>query len=127
MFSVFAGILSGALLVLSLPKPDLYPLAWFALTPWLYVIASGPTLRRMFAASYAAGLVFFAGTFYWISETMMIYGGLSIALAIVVGVLFVAVYGLYFVLFGLALRYALNQFGARSLFFAAPLWVTVEV
>ncbi|HYR44017.1 MAG TPA: apolipoprotein N-acyltransferase [Terriglobia bacterium] len=127
MFPVFAGILSGALVVLSLPKPDLYPLAWIALTPWLYVIASGPMLRRMFAVSYAAGLVFFAGTFYWFSETMVIYGGLSIPLAIAVGVLFVAVYGLYFVLFGLGLRYALNQFGPRGLFFAAPLWVIVEL
>src|SRR5947207_13495654 len=90
------GIVSGILLVLSLPKPDLYPLAWIALTPWLYVIASNPPLRRAFSASYAAGLVFFAGTFYWMSETMVIYGGLSIPLAILVGVLFVTVYGLYF-------------------------------
>ena len=127
MFSVFAGILSGALLVLSLPKPDFYPLAWVALMSWLYVIASGSTLRRTFTASYAAGLVFFAGTFYWFSETMVIYGGLSIPLAIGVGVLFVIVYALYFVLFGLGLHYALNQFGARGLFFAAPLWVTVEL
>ena len=127
MFSVFAGILSGALLALSLPKPDFYPLAWVALIPWLYVIASGSTLRRTFTASYAAGVVFFAGTFYWFSETMVIYGGLSIALAIAVGVLFVVVYALYFVLFGLGLHYARNQFGARGLFFAAPLWVAVEL
>src|SRR5947209_4933325 len=120
------GIASGILLVLSLPKPDLYPLAWIALTPWLYVIASGSTLRRMFAASYAAGLVFFAGAFYWFSETMVIFGGLSIPVAIGIGVLFIAVYGLYFVLFGLGLHYAVNEFGARGLFFAAPLWVTGE-
>src|SRR5204862_2715487 len=50
-----------------------------------------------------------------------------IPLAILVGVLFVTVYGLYFVLFGLALHYAVKQFGARGLFFAAPLWVAVEV
>src|ERR1051325_8086789 len=63
-----AGTLSGLLLVLSLPKPDLYPLAWIALIPWLYVIGSGITLRQTFLASYAGGLVFFAGTFYWIAE-----------------------------------------------------------
>src|SRR5438309_3994420 len=90
------GIVSGILLVLSLPKPDLYPLAWIALTPWLYVIGGGPTLRHTLAVAYAAGVVFFAGTFYWISETMAIYGGLSITLAIGVGALFVIVFALYF-------------------------------
>ena len=68
------GIASGILLVLSLPKPDLYPLAWIALIPWLYIVASGPDLRRTVTCAYAAGLVFFGGTFYWISETMAIYG-----------------------------------------------------
>src|SRR5437879_4444201 len=106
MVAVLAGVLSGALLVLSLPKPDLYPLAWIALVPWMFVVAHGGTPRRSLAASYAAGLVFFAGTFYWISETMVIYGGLSIAEAVGVGILFVIVYALYFVLFGLALHYA---------------------
>src|SRR5207247_2490856 len=51
------GIVSGILLVLSLPKPDLYPLAWIALTPWLYVMGGVPTLRPSLAAAYAAGLV----------------------------------------------------------------------
>jgi apolipoprotein N-acyltransferase len=125
--AVICGIVSGVLLVLSLPKPDLYPLAWLALIPWLYVIGSRPAVRQTVYASYAAGLVFFAGTFYWFSETMVIYGGLSIPLAIGVGVLFVISYALYFVLFGLGLHYAVKQFGARGLFFAAPLWVTVEL
>src|SRR5436189_5228899 len=121
------GIVSGILLVLSLPKPDLYPLAWIALTPWLYVMGGVPTLRETLAAAYAAGLVFFAGTFYWISETMAIYGGLSIPLAIGVGALFVIVFALYFVLFALGLHLAIKQFGWGGLLFAAPLWVSVEL
>ena len=127
MISVLAGVLSGALLSLSLPKPDLYPLAWIALIPWLYIVGSRPVLRRSLAASYAAGLVFFAGTFYWFSETMVIYGGLSIPLAVGVGALFVVAYALYFVLFGLGLHFAVIRFGARGLLFAAPLWVLVEL
>src|SRR5262249_15432888 len=43
------GIVSGILLVLSLPKPDLYSLAWIALTPWLYVTAAVPRLRDRLA------------------------------------------------------------------------------
>src|SRR5437867_9062903 len=127
MISVLAGIVSGALLCLSLPKPDLYPLAWIALIPWLYIVGYRPALGRTLAASYAAGLVFFAGTFYWFSETMAIYGGLSIPLAVGVGALFVIVFALYFVLFALGLHLAIKQFGWGGLLFAAPLWVSVEL
>src|SRR5437667_1269400 len=125
--AVVCGVVSGIFLVLSLPKPDLYPLAWLALIPWLYVVACVPGLRRTLATAYAAGLVFFAGTFYWISETMAIYGGLSIPLAIGVGALFVIVFALYFVLFALGLHLAIKQFGGGGLLFAAPLWVSVEL
>jgi apolipoprotein N-acyltransferase len=115
------------LLVLSLPKPDLYPLAWIALVPLLLVLASGNSVPHVIASSYIAGLVFFAGTCYWITETMYIYGGLTTWMAFGVCALFTILFALYFVLFGLALRLALSKFGARGLLFAPPIWVTVEL
>jgi apolipoprotein N-acyltransferase len=114
-------------LVLSLPKPDLYPLAWIAFIPWLYIIGSGSTVKQTLLASYVAGLVFFAGTFYWIAETMVIYGGLSIPMGVGVGALFVITHALYFVLFGMGLQLAVRRFGTRGLLFAAPMWVAVEL
>jgi apolipoprotein N-acyltransferase len=124
---VFCGILSGLLLVLSLPKPDLYPLAWIALAPWLWAIAIETNPRKVLLSSYVAGCVFFAGTFYWITETMMIYGGLAVPLAVGVGLLFAFAYALYFVIFGLALHFAIQQFGTSGVFLAAPIWVAVEL
>jgi len=120
------GLISGTLLVLSLPKPDLYPLAWIALVPLLFATANATTAREVFIASYVAGLAFFIGAFYWITETMMIYGGLSAPLAAGVGGLFAVTWALYFVLFAFMLRFALNRFGKLALFFAPPLWVTAE-
>ena len=67
--------------MLSLPKPDLFPLAWVALVPLLFATAYATAARQVFIASYTAGLAFFVGGFYWITETMMIYGGLSAPLA----------------------------------------------
>ena len=125
--AVLYGVLSGALLVLSLPKPDLYPLAWIALVPLLFVVVRQSAPRPIAAASYAAGLVFFAGTFYWMTETMIIYGGLSVASAFAVGLLFDIVYSFWFVFFGLGLHLAIKRLGAPGLFFAAPLWVTIEL
>src|SRR5215468_10241365 len=98
---ILFGVSSGLLLVLSLPKPDLYPLAWIALTPLLFAIARAGNWRRAAVASYAAGVMFFAGTFYWITETMMIYGEVDTLSAIGVGALFCITYALHFVLFGL--------------------------
>ena len=122
-----AGSISGLLLVLSLPKPDFYPLAWIALVPWLYIIGLNSTLKHTLLASYAAGLVFFAGAFYWIAETMVIYGGLSVPLGAGVCALFVLMHGLYFVVFGLGVHAAVRRFGMRGLLFAAPVWVSVEL
>src|SRR5690242_16217509 len=75
--AVLCAILSGTLLVLSLPKPDFYPLAWVALTPLLAVIGKRASAAQTVLTSYIAGVIFFSGTCYWITETMVIYGGLS--------------------------------------------------
>jgi apolipoprotein N-acyltransferase len=57
---------------------------------------------------------------------MTIYGGLSTPLAFGVAALFALSFALYFVLFALGLHFALKKFGPAGLFFAPPLWVTVE-
>ena len=124
---VLYGILSGLLLTLSLPKPDLYPLAWIALVPWLLVLLRDPNPRPVALVSYVAGFVFFTGTFYWMTETMIIYGGLSYISAVGIGLLFAVVYSLCFLVFGLGLHLAITRFGPRGIFIAAPLWVTIEL
>jgi len=121
------GALTGALLVLSLPKPDVYSFAWVAMVPLLVVVARAASITEVLVSSYTAGVIFFAGTCYWITETMSIYGGLSTPLAFGVAALFALLFGGYFVLFGLGLHLAVKKFGPRGLLFAAPLWVTVEL
>jgi apolipoprotein N-acyltransferase len=125
--AVLYGIISGLLLTLSLPKPDLYPLAWIALVPLLSVILRESNIRRLALTSYIAGFVFFAGTFYWMTETMIIYGGLSYISAVGIGLLFAVVYSLCFLAFGAGLYLSIRRFGPRGIFAAAPLWVTIEL
>src|SRR5688572_32406828 len=113
-------------MVLSLPKPDLYPLAWLALVPLLLVVGS-TTGFRAGISGYAAGFVFFSGTFYWITQTMIVYGGLAASTAFGVGLLFATVYAVYFAAFALGLHYFVRKLGTRGLLLAAPLWVTLEL
>jgi apolipoprotein N-acyltransferase len=122
-----AGIASGLLLVLSLPKPDLYPLAWIALIPLLISIVRARTWRETAITSYTAGFVFFAGTFYWITETMIVYGGLGPLSAVGVGLLFAVTYALHFVLFAIPVWWAVRRWGPAGVLTAAPIWVTVEL
>jgi len=121
------GFLSGLLLVLSLPKPDFYPLAWVALVPLLVAIFTAPTLKRAILPSYVAGVMFFAGTCYWITETMMIYGGVTTLEAVAIGLLFALTFALHIVLFGVPVWLAIRRWGTIGMLAAAPVWVTVEL
>ena len=66
---------SGMLLTLSFPRWDQGWLAWVALTPLICAaLFSHNTGRRVAlrkaALGYVAGLVFFVGTFFWLSTTL---------------------------------------------------------
>jgi apolipoprotein N-acyltransferase len=120
------GAVSGLLLVLSLPKPDLHLLAWIALVPLLAALARATSWRQAAGAGYVAGLVYFAGTCYWIRETMVLYGGLGAVAAGSVGILFVAAFALYFAAFGAGVRFFMRA-GTGSGLVAAPfVWVGLE-
>jgi len=125
--SILLGIISGILLVLSLPKPDLYPLAWFALIPLLIAVVRSEDYRQAGFAGYAAGVAFFGGSCYWIAETMLIYGGLGWGSAFSVTLLFVLVYALFIAVFGAGLFLFVRKMGPLGLLLAAPLWVTIEL
>jgi apolipoprotein N-acyltransferase len=58
---------------------------------------------------------------------MNVYGGLSLPLAVLVFVLFVAVFAFHTALFALVLRRFMERWGARGLWLAAPLWVAIEL
>lgn len=119
-------MLAGLLLVLSLPKPDLYALAWVALVPLFFSMIRATNWRGAALSCYIAGFVFFAGTFYWITETMIVYGGLGPMSAVGVGLLFAVTYALHFVLFAIPVWWAIRRWGPIGVLTAAPIWVTIE-
>ena len=70
-----AAITTGGLLTLCFPRWDQGWLAWLALTPLICAVffshntGRRPALRKA-ALGYVAGLVFFTGTFFWLSTTL---------------------------------------------------------
>jgi apolipoprotein N-acyltransferase len=87
---LFWAALSGALLALAFPRPDLFPCAWFGLIPLLLVMD-----RRPLAAGFTAGLVFFALVLYWLNIVMTTYGGMPPAFSLLAYCLLVIYLALY--------------------------------
>ncbi len=138
-------LLSAALQVLIFPLPGLYVFSWMALAPLvLALLRARPagaleiedhlklqpaTPAQGFLLAYVSGILWFAGTCYWIFDTMRLYGGLSPAAALLVLILFCLYLALYHGFFGLllALLAGPGHDDRRALVAAPFLWVAVEL
>ena len=146
---------SAALQVVIFPLLGLHVLAWVAVAPLLVAIlrARAPQTLQLdgqtrllpatpwqgFLLGYKCGILWFAGTCYWIFDTMHRYGGLPIPVAVLVLILFCLYVGLYHGMFGLLLalvagsnnagpQSAASAASIRRALAAAPfLWVGVEL
>jgi apolipoprotein N-acyltransferase len=137
--------LSALLQVLIFPLPGLYVLSWIAFAPLIVAILrarpagaleiDGSTNLRAampgqaFLLAYVCGILWYAGTCYWIYDTMHEHGGLSVFFALLALFLFCLYLGLYHGLFGLLLGLAAgpgrdNRLALISLPF---LWVAAEL
>jgi apolipoprotein N-acyltransferase len=118
--------LSGLLLAASFPPIDLDFLAWIALVPLLHALR-GRTPKQAFWLSGVAGLIYFCGTIYWVTNSVNFYGHVPLLPATLITLLLCAYCSLYPALFGAA---AVRLRDARpAVFFAtAPaLWTTLEL
>jgi apolipoprotein N-acyltransferase len=73
------------------------------------------------------GGVYFAGTLYWLVETMTTFGGLSTPLAVFAAALLVAYLALFPAFFSALLARSVRTFGAAGLLLSAPFWMTTEL
>jgi apolipoprotein N-acyltransferase len=154
----FLAALSAGLQVVIFPLPGLYWLSWIAVAPLLVAILRArrsatlqlevegqvrllpATPLQGFLLGYLCGILWFAGTCYWIFDTMHRYGGLPVPVAALALLLFCFYVGLYHGLFGMLLALVARAGGPAELksaesgaairraLAAAPfLWVAVEL
>lgn len=87
--------------------------------------------RRFFGRAFLLGLlcgaVYFAGTLYWLVETMTTFGGLSTPLAVFAAALLVAYLSLFPALFAAFLARGVRAVGLRGILLAAPFWMATEL
>jgi len=138
-------LLSGALQVLVFPTPALYSLCWVALAPLLVALVgpssgqhydahgrelASPTLGQGLLLAWVNGIIFYAGTCFWIFHTLHVYGGMSPQLAVLLMVLFLLAAGMHHGVFGLLLvaaRRARHLGRNRALILTPFFWVTAEI
>jgi apolipoprotein N-acyltransferase len=149
-------LLSAVPQVAIFPLPNLYWLSWIAVAPLLVALlrARSPETLQLdghpqarlpatpwqgFVLGYVCGILWFAGTCYWIFDTMHRYGGLPVPVAVLALILFCMYVGLYHGMFGLLLalvagskvvaqKTAASGAAIRRTLVAAPfLWVAVEL
>ncbi len=127
LFSRHVGfaVLSGFLSILIFPNWNVGMLAWIVLLPLLAAI-DGESLHKTFWTGWVAGCFHFLGTLYWITVTMVLYGGLSRFFSAVMLVLLAMYLAIYIGLFCLLLTY-FQQHTPFPLILTAPVvWVALE-
>lgn len=98
------AFLSGILLVLIFPKFNLELLAWIAFIPLLYAIQE-ENLKNTFWLGWITGVTYYLGSLYWITVTMVRYGGINLPFSIGILVLLAVYLALYVGLFTLIIQY----------------------
>jgi len=137
--------LSALLQALIFPLPGIYALSWIALAPLIVALLRARSAAELqvagivrlrpatpvqgFLLGYACGILWYAGTCYWIYDTMRHYGGLSMPEALLSLFLFCCYLGLYHGLFGLLVSLLAGSASdlRRPLALAPFLWAAVEL
>jgi len=137
-------LLSAGLQILIFPLPGLYILSWVALAPLMAALLRARCAGELevddslrlrpasagqgFVLGYVCGILWYAGTCYWVYGTMRQYGGLSAPWALLALLLFCCYLGLYHGFFGLMVSVLASPRDYRRALVIAPfLWVAVEL
>ena len=138
------AVLSAIVQVVNFPLPGVYALSWFAIAPLLVALLRARPAGELevagsvrlqpatpwqgFLLGYICGIIWYAGTCYWIYDTMRQYGGLSVSMALIALFLFCCYLGLYHGVFGLVVSLLARPHDYRRALVLAPfLWVAMEL
>ncbi|MFN2598352.1 MAG: apolipoprotein N-acyltransferase, partial [Pyrinomonadaceae bacterium] len=121
--------LSSLLLVLSFPDFNLWWLAWVALVPLLCAVCAPPRPRpaQSFLLGWLAGTLYFYGSCWWLTHSMIYYGGIPALAAFPLLAPITLVVGLFPALCCLAISLIASRRGVAASLLVAPFaWAACE-
>jgi apolipoprotein N-acyltransferase len=118
--------LSGTLLFLSCANFDVWPLAWFAITP-LFFCAMDRRLDRPALYGFVCGLVANGGGFYWLVGFLQRFGHLPLIAALPIFGLLIGYQALTFTLFTWGVRRLEDRLKLGLTFLAPTVYVAIEL
>ncbi len=117
---------SGLLLAATFPNIDLPLLSWIALIPLFFALKE-QTVKNGFWLGGISGIVFFAGTVHWVTNSVHYYGGIPLIPASLVTLSLCAYLALYPAIFSAAVVHVGKE-RPSLLFIAAPaIWTALEL
>lgn len=119
-------IISALLLILSFPPFEYSLLAWVALAPLILAIVRERRWWRVLLFGEAAGSIFFYGTCWWITHSMIEFGGINPVVAHTIAVIPALILGFFPAVFAVLLSRLVLRFGPWVMLTAPFLWVGTE-
>jgi len=125
----FEWVAAGAttlLLILSFPNFEFFVLAWIALVPLLVVVGRRPDPLRALILGWATGAVFFYTTCYWLTYSMIHYGGIPTLFAYLLLVPGALILGLFPATFAWISNRTIRSRGEQAVFLTPFVWTSLE-
>ncbi|MGH9327088.1 MAG: apolipoprotein N-acyltransferase [Terriglobia bacterium] len=127
LFRLAASILSGILLVLVFPLPNLPLLVWIACIPLILAVITERRLGLAFLWGLVTGAVFLTGSLYWFVGVMENYGSLTLFEASAAMLLFLALFTPFWGVFALLEAWVARRSRRLALLLSPFLWVALEL
>lgn len=122
---VLYSVVSGILLILIFPVFNLEFLSWVALIP-LFMALKGKNPVQSCGLAWTTGIIYFLGVLYWVVNTMINYGHLSVFTSYLILLMLVVYLSFYVALFGFFLGYLDGENGYKKWVIAPFLWTSLE-
>jgi apolipoprotein N-acyltransferase len=124
-FRLALSALSAALMLLSVPTFDLWPLMWIGLLPALHVALTAATPRRAFLQGWLTGILANTAAFYWMKGLLERFGHMPGIEAIPIMMLLTTYQGLEFGFWAWGVHRLARRRPNLPLAWAAPLVMVV--
>jgi len=126
--AALGGLVSGILMCLAFPGFSWFPVAWFALVPYLFVcLKRSGGWKGILLAHLLFCAAFFGGLLYWIPGVLVHYGDLPAVIGWTALLLVVLLLALVSVVFPILVGWTAQWSQVHAAFAAAGFWVFGEL